>query len=205
MPARSARRRAGLVVGLSLTTASIVGLQAVHSVAQAKGNTPNPVTGCSEDSFFSGAASPDPGIPVTIPLGGSQTFSVVYHDETAINSNPGFAPLYTLSDSAGHVVQSGAPATSPTSAPAGTNDKFNTLVSVVLGPQGPGNYTLTIKAWDGDQNKAGGDCGVAAWNVNTPAPPTTTPPTGPSTAPRRSARRRQAPPVPPPVPQRAQR
>jgi hypothetical protein len=131
-------------------------------------------TGCSEDSFFDGAISPSNSGPVTVALGGSQTFSVVYHDETAINTNPGFTAQYTVQDSAGHTVQSGAPAASPATAPAGTKDKFNTLLSVNWGPSAAGTYTLTIKAWDGDQNKKGGDCGQAAWAINTPPAQTTT-------------------------------
>lgn len=173
MPAHSARRRAGRLVALSLTVTAVVGLQTLHNVAHAK-ETINPATGCGEDSFLAGAVSPSNSGAVTVPLGSSQTFSVVYHDETAINLNPGFTPIYNVTDSAGHLVQSGAPATSPTSAPAGTKDKFNTLVSVNWGPSAPGNYTVMIKAWDGDQNKQGGDCGVASWSVNTPGIPTTT-------------------------------
>ena len=173
MPAHSARRRAGRLVALSLTATTVVGLQALHSTAHAA-DPINPVTGCSEDSFFDGAASPAAGSTVNVPLGSSQAFSVVYHDESAINMNPGFAPQYTVADSAGHVVQSGAPATSPSSAPGGTHDKFNTLLSVNYTASNAGTFTISIKAWDGDQNKKGGDCGVASWNVNTPAPPTTT-------------------------------
>jgi hypothetical protein len=176
MPAHSSRRRAGRLIALSLTATTVVGLGAFHSSAQAK-DTVNPATGCGEDSFLDGAASPAIGSTVTVALGASQAFSVVYHDESAINMNPGFTPQYTVTDTAGHLVQSGAPSTSPASAPAGTKDKFNTNISVNWGPSAPGSYVVKIKAWDGDQNKTGGDCGVAAWNVNTPAPPTTTPPT----------------------------
>jgi hypothetical protein len=176
MHAHSARRRAGWLIAVGLSASALVGLQAAQNVAHAA-DPINPATGCSEDSFFASGASPDPAVTVTLPLGSSQTFSVVYHDETAINTNAGFTPQYSVTNAGGQVVQSGAPATSPASAPAGTKDKFNTLVSVNWGPSAPGNYVLKIKAWDGDQNKAGGDCGVAAWNVTTPAPPTTTPPT----------------------------
>jgi len=173
MPAHSARRRATWVVGLALSSSAVLGLQAVHGVAHA--DQINPATGCGEDSFLAGGASPDPGAVVTVPNGGSQTFSVVYHDETAINTNSGFTPLYTVTGPAGNVVQSGAPATGGASAPAGTHDKFNTLLSVAYAPPADGKiYTLKIKAWDGDQNKAGGDCGAASWQVTTPAPPTTT-------------------------------
>jgi hypothetical protein len=140
--------------------------------------------GCGEDSFLAGALSPSNSGAVTVPLGSSQTFSVVYHDESAINTNPGFAAQYSVTDASGHVVQSGGPAASPASAPAGTKDKFNTLLSVNWGPSAPGNYVLTIKAWDGDQNKAGGDCGEAAWAVTTPSPPTTQPPPTTTTVPK---------------------
>jgi len=176
MPANSTRRRAGLLVAVGLTATGLVGLQALQNTAHAADKI-NPATGCGEDSFLDGAGSPALGSTVTVPLGSSQTFSVVYHDESAINTNPGFTPQYSVTDTAGHLVQSGAPATSPASAPAGTKDKFNTNVSVNWGPSAPGDYVVKIKAWDGDQNKQGGDCGVAAWNVTTPAPPTTTPPT----------------------------
>ena len=176
MFAQTNRRRAGRIIALSLAVGTVVGLQAANNVAQAK-ETINPATGCGEDSFLAGGVSPSNSGPVTVPLGSSQTFSVVYHDETAINLNAGFTPIYNVTDAAGHLVQSGAPATGPASAPAGTKDKFNTLVSVNWGPSAPGTYTVMIKAWDGDQNKAGGDCGVASWSVNTPGIPTTTTPT----------------------------
>ena len=184
MPVHSTRRRAGLLVAVGLTATGLVGLQALQNTAHAADKI-NPATGCGEDSFLDGAGSPALGSTVTLPLGSSQTFSVVYHDESPINTNPGFTPQYSVTDTAGHLVQQGAPATSPASAPAGTKDKFNTNVSVNWGPSAPGNYVIKIKAWDGDQNKAGGDCGVGAWNVNTPPPPTTTPPTTtpPTTAP----------------------
>jgi len=180
MPASSARRRAGRLVAISLTATTVVGLQAFHSSAHAADKI-NPATGCGEDSFFDGAASPAAGSTITLNVGANQTFSVVYHDESAINTNPGFAAQYTVSDAGGHVVQSGAPGSSAASAPSGTHDKFNTLLSVNWGPSVPGTYTVAIKAWDGDQNKQGGDCGVASWNVNTPAPPTTVPPSTPQT------------------------
>ena len=173
MPAHASRRRAGWLVAMSLTATTVVGLGAFHSPAQAK-DPINPATGCSEDSFFDGAASPAAGSTVHLGLGDSQVFSVVYHDESAINMNAGFAPQYTVADSAGHVVQSGSPATSPASAPGGTKDKYNTLVSVNYTALNAGVYTISIKAWDGDQNKAGGDCGVASWSIDTPPPPTTT-------------------------------
>jgi hypothetical protein len=177
MPAHSARRRAGWLAAVGLSASALIGMQAVQNVAQAKGSSVNPATGCGEDSFLDGGASPDPAVTVTVALGSSQTFSVVYHDESPINMNPGFTPQYSVLDSAGHLLQSGAPATGPASAPAGSKDKYATLVSVNWGPSAPGAYVVKIKAWDGDQNKSGGDCGVAAWNVNTPAPPTTAPPT----------------------------
>ncbi|MBV8296239.1 MAG: hypothetical protein JO085_05325 [Acidimicrobiia bacterium] len=180
MPAHSARRRAGQLVAVTVAATTVVGLQALHGVAHA--DPVNPVTGCSEDSFLGGAASPDPGSVVTVPLGSSQAFSVVYHDEKPINTSPGFAAQYSVTDSGGHVVQSGAPASSPASAPSGTHDQFNTLLSVNFGPSAPGTYTLKIKAWDGDQNKAGGDCGQASWQLTTPnPPPPPPPPPGPTT------------------------
>jgi len=173
MAARSARRRAGQVVAVSLAAATVIGFTGVNSVAHAK-ETINPATGCGEDSFLGGAVSPSNSGTLTLPVGAHQTFSVVYHDESPLNLNPGFTPIYTVTDAGGHVVQSGAPATSPASAPAGTKDKYNTNLSVNWGPSVPGAYTIAIKAWDGDQNKQGGDCGVATWAVNTPGIPTTT-------------------------------
>jgi len=182
MPTNASRRRAGWLVAVGLSASALIGLQAFHSPAHAA-DPINPATGCGEDSFFDGASSPAAGSTVTVALGSSQVFSVVYHDESAINTSPGFAAQYTVTDSGGHVVQSGAPASDPASAPAGTKDKFNTLLSVNWGPSASGTYTVAIKAWDGDQNKRGGDCGVASWNVNTPAPPTTVPPPTTTTVP----------------------
>jgi hypothetical protein len=173
MTAHTSRRRASRLVVISLAASAVVGVGALHSPAHAA-DPINPATGCGEDSFFDAGASPAAGSTVTLPLGSSQVFSVVYHDESAINMNPAFAPQYSVTDSSGHVVQSGAPGTAPASAPAGTKDKFNTLVSLSYTALNAGTYNIRIKAWDGDQNKQGGDCGVASWNVNTPAPPTTT-------------------------------
>ncbi|GEM_PF-3844743 len=183
MPAQASRRRAGLLVAVGLTATGLVGMQALQNTAHAASKI-NPATGCGEDSFLAGGGSPALGSTVNVPLGSSQSFSVVYNDESPINMNPGFTPQYTVEDSAGHLVQSGAPGTAPTSAPAIQHpEKYSTLVSVNWGPSAPGNYVVKIKAWDGDQNKQGGDCGVAAWNVTTPAPPTTVPPPTTTTVP----------------------
>src|SRR4051812_36480600 len=177
MPAQSSRRRAGLLVAVGLTASGLIGLQAFQNSAHAASKI-NPATGCGEDSFLAGGGSPALGSTVNVPLGTSQTFSVVYNDESPINMNPGFTPQYSVLDSSGHLVQSGAPSTAPPSAPAIPHpEKYSTQVSVNWGPSAPGNYVVKIKAWDGDQNKQGGDCGIAAWNVTTPAPPTTVPPT----------------------------
>jgi len=42
-----------------------------------------------------------------------------------------------------------------------------------------GSHTFTLKAYDSDQNKQGGDCGVASWKLNVNGPPPNNPPNNP--------------------------
>jgi hypothetical protein len=162
-------RFAAFFIALALALLSVAGI--VTAGTAKAGNVPNPVTGCSEDSFFAGAQTPDPSTPIVTPINTDVTISTIYFDESPINANPGFLPFYTVKDSLGNVVATGSPTQGPP--PAGTNlDKFQTLLTATFQIPAKGTYTASIKAWDGDQNKAGGDCGVAMWNVNTPPPAT---------------------------------
>jgi len=49
-----------------------------------------------------------------------------------------------------------------------TNEKYSTDIQYKLPTTGlaSGGHTVTLKAWDTDSNKAGGDCGVATWSIN---------------------------------------
>ena len=136
--------------------------------------------GCGENSFLGGGLTPPPGSTIDVAAGGTATVSAVYHDESAISNSGGFAPTYALTNAAGGTVASGTPSESPTSPPPGTKDKFNTRLSAAL-PSGlpSGTYTMTIKAWDSDQNKPGGDCGVASWSFQVHGSPPPNPPSPP--------------------------
>src|SRR5207248_10413736 len=164
----SARRRfAALLIALVALSLSIAGI--VNAGSAKAGNVPNPVTGCSEDSFFAGAQTPDPSTPIVMPITTDVTISTIYYDESPINTNPGFLPVYTVKDSLGNIVATGSPTQG--AVPPGTNlDPFQTLLTAKFQIPAKGTYTASIKTWDGDQNKAGGDCGVAMWTVTTPHP-----------------------------------
>ena len=121
---------------------------------------------CKED-LFRGSASPADGSVVTPGM----TVSATYSDETPMNINPGFQLIFNIDPD---------PATGPT---MGQNvsyvvdfnvqtgqsgeDKFKERVSYLL-PSSltNGQHTIVLQAWDSDQNKAGGDCGIARWTIN---------------------------------------
>jgi hypothetical protein len=132
-------------------------------------------TGCTEDSFLN-SASPASGSAVD----SGSTVSVVYSDESPLNTGgtPGrngvtaTAPTLTISpnDVAVPTIDKTPLATGP--------DKYNVKLSFKV-PAATGVHTFTLKAYDGDQNKQGGDCGIASWTltVNPPNNPPNNPPT----------------------------
>jgi hypothetical protein len=122
--------------------------------AKAKGN---PGTGCSEDSFL-GSAFPAAG--ATVKPG--DLVGANYQDESPLNTNPGFEVIFTLDGVA--VPYTTAPG------PKG-KEKYSTLIEFQLpATVAGGTHTVFLKAWDGDQNKAGGDCGEATWTFNVVTP-----------------------------------
>ena len=117
----------------------------------------NPTTGCSEDSFL-GSAFPAAG--ATVKPG--DVVGANYQDESPLNTNPGFQVIFTL-DGVGvpYVTLPG---------PKG-HEKYSTLIQYQLPATiGAGTHTVFLKAWDGDQNKKGGDCGAATWSFNVVTP-----------------------------------
>ena len=123
----------------------------------AKAKNPGPGTGCGEDSFL-GSAFPAAG--ATVKPG--DLVGANYQDETPLNTNPGFEVVFTLDGVAVPYT------TSP--GPKG-KEKYSTLIEFRLPANvAGGTHTVFLKAWDSDQNKAGGDCGAATWTFNVVTP-----------------------------------
>lgn len=57
--------------------------------------------------------------------------------------------------------------TSPSARIVPSKEKYSTDIQYLL-PQSLSNgaHTITLKAWDTDSNKSGGDCGTATWTIN---------------------------------------
>jgi hypothetical protein len=193
-----------IALGAAMTTVAVLVLVGTSYSAKAPKNTQTATpsnaaaTGCGENSFFDNAATPAGGSVNDATVGKAETVTVVYHDETPINTASGFAATLTVTPDTG---KAATLSQSPATAPTGTHDKYNTLLTGMFTPTAyDTTYTVSIKAWDSDQNKQGGDCGVVSWTYKTSAapvtttlppttlPPTTTPPapsttTPPTTAP----------------------
>jgi LPXTG-motif cell wall-anchored protein len=122
-----------------------------------KGGKGDPGTGCSEDSFL-GSAFPAAG--TTVKPG--DLVGANYQDESPLNTAPGFQVIFTLDGVA-------APYTTAPG-PKG-KEKYSTLIQYQLPASISGGvHTVFLKAWDGDQNKAGGDCGTATWTFTVVTP-----------------------------------
>jgi len=169
-----------LVVGAA-TAASASALAPAGKAA--KGSAGGTTSGCGEDSFL---GSQTPAATASVKPG--DVLSVVYSDETPIgdgvtagrkNGIAAPAPSLTID---GVAQSSGLVLTPPTSTGGGKDGKGGKagknavgLAYTVANSLGDGQtHTVSIKAWDTDQNKAGGDCGVATWTVTvastTPCP-----------------------------------
>jgi len=128
---------------------------------------------CSENSFFSGS----PAAGSTVQPG--QAVSVLYFDESEINPGGLVGKNGVTTTPPQFLVNGAVDTTTPVSVGAlfskgqtsggfTGQDKFNHVLTATV-PNQPG-ATVGIIAWDGDQNKSGGDCGVISWKVATPAP-----------------------------------
>lgn len=128
---------------------------------------------CSENSFFSGS----PAAGSTVNPG--DTVSVLYFDESEINPGGGqgkngvtaLAPTFLVNGKAtstpvnvGTLFAKGATSDGFTGL-----DKYNHVLTVKVPMDATG--TIGIIAFDGDQNKTGGDCGVISWTVAAPKTP----------------------------------
>ena len=176
------RRRAATAATAALGLAGVAQISAVGVAAAAPAaaiavpSGSGWPTGCSEDSFLSlTSASGQPGQTVTVGT---------FDDETVINTNPldpanpphngvtppnnTFAPQWGITDTSGNNFVA-----EPAGALGFTVAK-NTPITVTI-PSGlaPGTHKGWVLAWDSDQNKSGGDCGVAPFTitVNAPTPP----------------------------------
>ena len=140
--------------------------------------------GCSEDSFL-GSATPAAGTAV----GPGSTIGATYSDEKVLNTTT-LPPTLTLTGPTGTV-----------SLPLSYTAAKTVKLSAVLPTLDQGTYTATLTAWDSDQNKAGGDCGVASWTftVNGPNTPNT-PPVNPPVVPNPPATPPANPPASPVTP-----
>ena len=132
--------------------------------------------GCGENNFASGELTPAAG--QTAAAG--SPISAVYRDETGLDMTPG---RITFTLTGGAITQALTPVLTPM--PAGQT-KVVKIAATIPAALPNGTYTAFLKAYDTDQNKAGGDCGIARWTVvvgpgSTPTPtpvPTATPGNG---------------------------
>jgi uncharacterized repeat protein (TIGR01451 family) len=157
------------VAGNLVNTARVAGVQGetnlannVDTVKTVLAKTPS--GGPCTENIFHNTQTPVAG--ATVAAG--QLLTVVYSDETVIGNgtNGGKAPVLTVDG----VVRNGDLTVAPTAGP----DRFNYLLSYRLATNLPdGTHTVTIQAFDSDQNKPGGDCDIASWalTVRTPPPP----------------------------------
>ncbi|MBW8827562.1 MAG: hypothetical protein JF603_14600 [Acidobacteria bacterium] len=100
-----------------------------------------------------GSPTPSPG--ATVAAGG--LVGATYSDESPIATTGAYAPSIKVSDASGRPV-------------AAVMKPFTVGAQTVLTAQLPldipvGTYTVVAKAWDTDQNKAGGDYDVLTWTV----------------------------------------
>ena len=132
-----------------------------------------------EDEIFSTLGKAGNPINVSPPQNSTvapgQTLTAYYADETAINNT--LHPTFTVDSSPLSFTVTAI------SKPSG-GQKYNYAISAVV-PNGLSNgaHNFQVTAWDGDQNKCGGDYGVAAWTevVTNPTPnPTPNPPSTPT-------------------------
>src|SRR5205807_3624139 len=141
-----------------------------------------------EHSIFLGINSPPAGSTITLQPGVGATVSTVYSDEAALNTvvpDPTCKPTYSIVDTStsppttvasgeGCGGPPGGLTCAPTATPTG-GQKFSSLLSAILPANSPaGTYRVTITAFDGDQNKPGGDFGTVSWTFHVlaaPAPP----------------------------------
>jgi LPXTG-motif cell wall-anchored protein len=142
-------------------------------------------TGCTEDSFLN-SASPASGSTVNI----GQKISVLYSDESPLNDGTVIGRNGVTATKPSLTVDgNNVSSTLLTQTPQATGpDKYNVLLSFVVPTLSAGTHVFALKAYDSDQNKQGGDCGVASWTLMVNTPPVTPPVTPP------------APPVTPPAP-----
>ena len=123
-----------------------------------------PVSGqCGENSFLGSLIGGS-------NLGEGSVIGATYHDETPLNRQ---TVQFTID---GTPVQ---PDLKDVSAPKG--DKFATDITITLTHAlmtslGGGTHTAMLRAEDTDQNKAGGDCGVATFTFSSQAVPPPPPP-----------------------------
>lgn len=134
---------------------------------------------CSENSFFSG----QPAAGSTVTVGPNNTVKVLYFDESDINLGNGVTTHNGIKPTAPTFLVDGQ--ASPIDVTRGTlfgkgqtrdgftgQDKYNYVLTASLANVPSSAKTIGIIAFDGDQNKTGGDCGVITWNVAaTPPPP----------------------------------
>jgi uncharacterized repeat protein (TIGR01451 family) len=182
----------GLFVGgalaLGVGTAAMASAAGPHAKPAAKAPAPtktSPTAGtttvsslgatCSENSFFSGS----PAAGSTVSPG--DHVSVLYFDESEIN--PGgvgkngvtaLKPTFLVNGNPTSTAVDVGPLFSKGATSGGFTglDKYNHVLTATV-PSGA-TGTVGIIAYDGDQNKTGGDCGVISWTVKaTPPPPPT--------------------------------
>ncbi|MHB8682487.1 MAG: hypothetical protein ACYDA2_10400 [Acidimicrobiales bacterium] len=163
---------AGLVLML-LAASGVGGAAASGAAGPAAGTMANPVppaaagwpANCSEESFLSvTSVTGAPGATVTIGT---------YSDETPINTNAytgsshnGIVPPNNTFAPQWGVVAGGAWTSQPSSAIGFTTAVKSTPITVTIPTNLPaGVDTGWVLVFDSDQNKTGGDCGIASFTI----------------------------------------
>jgi LPXTG-motif cell wall-anchored protein len=178
MNLRNNRRRMAaslFVLGIALVLGA-----ATPSFANGKHSSPPPnPSGCGEDSFL-GSLIPSDGSTV----GPGATIGAVYQDETPLNTS---TVSFTVD---------GVAVTPVLTNLSGGKEKYSTRITYTLPTNfAPGVHQARLYAEDTDQNKTGGDCGVATWSFTVAAPaPSPSPTASPSPSPSPSSSPTTAPP-----------
>lgn len=117
--------------------------------------------GCQENTFLN-SMFPDPATPVKP----GDLVGAVFMDETPLNLNPPFDPIFVIDDPS-HSSANNVAYTLETLPNGHGEHKYQTRISYRLpSTLVNGAHTVYLKAFDSDQNKAGGDCGEATWTIN---------------------------------------
>ncbi len=164
------------VLGVALIAAALVGMSGASAASGSAVANPTPPaasgwpTNCTESTFLNVTnVTGQPG--QTVEVG-------TYSDETPINTNPytgtsknGIVPPNNTYAPQWGVVTNGVWADESASAIGFTAGTKTSPISVTIPTTLTSSSTGWVLVWDSDQNKSGGDCGIASFSITIPAVP----------------------------------